>query len=117
MAYDKTLIDKDGDEYPYSESIDEDGYYYQISIIWQDRDGELVILKEGAHLEFDDDGSWLDFNITPEDLFPKAVKLNDKMLLELLTAFVQNKSNARLYSKEQVESGYAKFLEKQIKDQ
>ncbi len=33
MAYDKTLIAENGEEFPYSESFDNETYYYHISIV------------------------------------------------------------------------------------
>ncbi|WP_154186062.1 hypothetical protein [Vibrio vulnificus] len=56
MAYDQVMIDEDGEEYPFSSSIDEDGYLYRVSVVFDDRDGEWIILNLGSHIEFDDDG-------------------------------------------------------------
>ena len=48
MSYDKLLVGSNGEEFPYSESFDEDTYHYLISIVWDDRDGELSVLNNGA---------------------------------------------------------------------
>ncbi|MGI9835898.1 hypothetical protein ACJPQX_21895 [Vibrio vulnificus] len=45
MAYDQVMIDEDGEEYPFSSSIDEDGYLYRVSVVFDDRDGEWSILN------------------------------------------------------------------------
>jgi hypothetical protein len=75
MGYDKVFTDNDGEEFPYSESINKNGYYYRVSVIFDGKDGELNILKAGSHIEFDD-GSWLDFNVAPKDLFSNKDKLS-----------------------------------------
>ena len=53
MSYDKVITNENGEEFPYSESFDSESYYYKISIVLDDRDGELLISKWGSHIEFD----------------------------------------------------------------
>ena len=45
MTYDKIIVSENGEEFPYSESFDENSYYYKASIVLNDRDGELFISK------------------------------------------------------------------------
>ena len=111
MSYDKLLVGRNGEEFPYSESFDEDTYHYQISVVWDDRDGELSILDNGAHIEFDDDGSWLDFNFAPKNLFPDNKKLSEDEILQLLVALAENEENATTYSKAEIDKKYEKYLE------
>lgn len=110
MSYDKLLVGSNGEEFPYSESFDEDTYHYLISIVWGDRDGELSVLNNGAHIEFDDDGSWLDFNFAPKSIFPGKAKLTDGEMLQLLVALSENEGNATTYSKEAIDKKYKKYL-------
>ena len=110
MNYDKTLIDSTGEEFPYSESIGSDGYYYKISIVFDDKDGELHILNPGTHIEFDD-GSMLDFNIAPEKLFPNQDQLSEDDLIRLMGFLCSDKTEKIrvLYSKEKVEQIYGQY--------
>ncbi|MBA6262712.1 hypothetical protein [Colwellia sp. Bg11-12] len=73
MSYDKLLVESNGEEYPYSELLENERYQYFISITWDDKDGELVVLNTGAHIEFDVDGSWLIFKVAPESIFQKRL--------------------------------------------
>lgn len=109
MAYDQVMIDEDGEEYPFSSSIDEDGYLYRVSVVFDDRDGEWIILNLGSHIEFDDDGSWLDFNIAPEDMFPSKDKLQDVEILEFMHHCSCNMENAKTYTKDEMMVLYQKY--------
>jgi len=111
MSYDKLLVGSNCEEFPYSESFDEDTYHYLISIVWDDRDGELSVLNNGAHIEFDDDGSWLDFNFSPKSMFPGKAKLTNEEILQLLVALSENEENATTYSKEAIDKKYKSYLE------
>jgi hypothetical protein len=111
MSYDKLLVGSNGEEFPYSESFDEDTYHYLISIVWDDRDGELSVLNNGSHIEFDDDGSWLDFNFSPKSIFPGKAKLTNEEMLQLLVALSENEGNAATYSKEAIDKKYKNYLE------
>jgi len=44
MPYDKVIVSPSGAEFPYSDLSDEESYYYEISVVFDDRDGELRIL-------------------------------------------------------------------------
>jgi hypothetical protein len=81
-----------------------------ISVLWDDKDGELVIINTGAHIEFDIDGSWLVFKVPPEGLFPKEVKLSELQLLRYMSVLEQNILSATYHSKEEMDSKYQKFL-------
>ncbi|MBU3947274.1 MAG: hypothetical protein KJ826_03520 [Proteobacteria bacterium] len=116
MAYDKILIAEDGEEFPYSEYLDSGGYHYRISIVWNERDGELVVLNEGAHIVFDDDESWLDFNIAPKYIFPGNTKLSEHELIEFMSVLSRNEDKAVSYSKEKIESAYRKYLQEKQKE-
>jgi hypothetical protein len=111
MSYDKLLVGNSGEEFPYSESFDEDTYHYLISIVWDDRDGELSVLNNGAHIEFDDDGSWLDFNFVPESIFPGKAKLTENDMLKLLDALADNEDKSTTYTKDTIDKKYKKYLE------
>jgi len=112
MIYDKTLLDDDGEEYPYSESITDDGYHYRISVVFDGKDGELSAIDAGTDLKCDD-GTWLDFNIAPERLFPDQNKLSEDDLRRLLGFLCSDriKHRRRLYSGEQVKEIHAEFEE------
>ena len=68
MPYDKTLVADDGEEFPYTESLADGTYHYEISVLWEDRDGALCVSPWGSHLAFDDDGSWMRFSVPPSEL-------------------------------------------------
>jgi len=112
MKYEKMLIDQDGEEYPYSESIDENEYHYRISIVFEEKDGELHVMNSGCHIQFDD-GTWLVFNIDPERLFVDQDKLSEADLLRLMHFLEHDKVRrlSVLYSKEEIEKFYAKYKE------
>jgi hypothetical protein len=110
MKYEKTLIDNDGEEFPYSESFDDESYFYYISVIWNDRDCELNVLKDGTNLIFFDDGSWLDSNIVPEKIFPDKNKLTESDLLKLINILETEDIKTKLYTKKEMDLYYQKFL-------
>ncbi|WP_064608934.1 hypothetical protein [Photobacterium sp. J15] len=110
MSYDKVLVDLNGEEFPYSESFDSETYYYAISVVFDNRDGELLILRWGAHLIFDDDLSWLDFNLSPEEIFPARNQLSKSEILEFMQLCLENESNAKLYTKKEMDVQYQRFL-------
>jgi hypothetical protein len=112
MAYDKVLIDSDGEEYPYSELITDDGYQYRISVVFRDKEGELSVIADGIDLRFDD-GTWLDFNIAPKKLFPGQYSLSEEDLKNLigLLGSDQGKQKLKIYSKEQFKQIYTAYEE------
>jgi hypothetical protein len=110
MAYEKTLIDTNGEEYPYCVSFDGESYFYKISVVWKNRDGELNILNEGSHIEFDDDGSWLDFDIVPEKIFPNKDKLSETDLLLFIKMLESPEKKMKVIIKEKIEASYQKYL-------
>jgi hypothetical protein len=110
MSYDKLMVSENGEEHPYSESLENGRYQYFISVMWDDKDGELVVINTGAHIEFDIDGSWLVFKVPPESLFPKAVKLSELELLRYMSVLEENIPSATSHSKEEMDSKYQQFL-------
>ncbi len=74
MGYDKSFFDDD-EEYPYSVSFENGKYTYLISVVWNDRDAELVIQNSGSHLIFDDDGSWAVYRCLLKKYFPAKINL------------------------------------------
>jgi len=109
MDYESTLIDPDGEEYPYSESLDGDAYYYKISIVYGDRDGELQVMNEGVHIVFDD-GEWMDFRVPPpERLFPDQRSLTSDDLLRLLRLLASDKVATESYSRSDMSEFYRKY--------
>ena len=118
MKYTKTFVAEDGEEFPYSEKIDEGGYAYWISVVIDSRNAELFICNWGAHIEFDDDRSWLDFSIAPELMFPGRNRLGTGELLQYMDHILDHFSEGRTYTKEQVASIYQRYLkEKEEKRQ
>jgi len=109
MAYDKILVSEHGEEFPYSEFSDGESYYYQISIIFDDRDGELFVSKWGSHIAFDDDGSWLDFKIAPSTLFPECQKLSHEHLLSYMQILSERESEGKIISREEVDALHLAF--------
>ena len=110
MSYDKIIVSESGDEFPYSESFDDESYYYEISIVLDDRDGELFISKWGSHIAFDDDESWLDFNIAPKDFFPNQKELTHDNILSYMNILLERESEGRIIPKEEVEKHYQRYL-------
>jgi hypothetical protein len=110
MSYDKVIVSENGEEFPYSESFDDESYYYEISIILNDRDGELYITKWGSHIAFDDDQSWLDFSIAPEDFFPNQRELTHENILNYMGTLLERKSEGRVIPKSELDLHYQRFL-------
>jgi hypothetical protein len=110
MSYDKVLVSENGEEFPYSESSDEESYYYEISIVFDDRDGELFISRWGSHIAFDDDGSWLDFKISPDDFFPNQKALSHSNILSYMETLLIRESEGKLLSREDVEKLHQRYL-------
>ena len=103
MPYELTLIVSDEEEYPYSESLDGDSYYYKVSIVFNDKDGELQVMNEGVHIEFDN-GEWMDFLIPPPNkLFPNKSKLSQEDLFKLMDFLVSDKVKTKPYSESDIE--------------
>lgn len=114
MKYDKLLIDDNGEEFPYYELIDDDGYFYGISIIVDGKDGQLCIMNHGTDIQFDD-GSMIDFNFSPEDLFAGKTKLSEKDLLSIMDhlSSAEISESSCKYSKAQVQHFRAEFNKSQ----
>lgn len=110
MLYDKIIVSGNGEEFPYSGSFDDESYYYKISVVWDDRDGELFISKWGSHIAFDDDDSWLDFKIAPNDVFPNQKELTSENILRYMNILSKRESEGRIISKEKLEKRYQKYL-------
>lgn len=60
-------------------------WLYRISVVWDERDGELNVSAYGVHLRFDDDESWLLFPVVPNILFPDRKRLIPANLLRLMS--------------------------------
>jgi hypothetical protein len=111
MSYDKVLVGSNGEEYPYSELLENESYQYCLSINWDGKSGELVIINSGAHIEFDIDGSWLIFKVSPESIFPKATKLSENELVRYMSVLEENILSATLHSKAEMNYKYQKYLQ------
>ena len=109
MPYEKLLIDSEGEEFPYSEELSNDGYYYRISVIYDDTDGELQISTAGSYL-FLDSGGFIDFNVSPESIYPGRDSLNEPELLEFMQYLYANQAKAIPYSKDEQQLIYEKYL-------
>lgn len=110
VPYDKTLVGDDGEEFPYTESLTDGTYHYRISVIWRGRDGELQMSEWGAHVAFDDDGSWMRFDVPPNVLFPGQDRLSEADLLNYLGFIATRADHAQTLSAEEVEAWYQRFL-------
>ena len=84
-------------------------YSYCISIIWDNRHGELFICEDGAHIEFDDDGSWLDFNVKPRDLLPGYHRLSEPQLGLLMSHLASIATNATSYSSDDISDAHHQY--------
>lgn len=115
MAYPLLLLAPDGEEYPYAESLNDGSYGYRISVVWEGRDGELNVSPAGAHVAFDDDGSWLLFPVVPHHLFPDQKQLAPADLLHLLnvlTAVAQSEpEQLGRKSASEIETAYQRYLQ------
>ena len=116
MSYDKILIDEDGQEYPYSKTSDDNGYQYRISIVFDEKEGELSIINEGMDIQFDD-GSMLDFNIAPGHIFKDKQDLEVVDVVRLMNFMCSEKIRHRrkYYTPEEVNDIHAAF--KKYKDE
>ena len=110
MEYDKTLTSSDGEEFPYYSSSNNNEYHYGISVVWDERDGELVVMNEGVHLSFDDDNSWLRFPIQPSKLFPNQASLTKQDLIQLLQFLPEVTDQATLHTEKEIKEDYQKYL-------
>ena len=111
MGYDKSFFDDDGEEYPYSVSFENGKYMYLISVVWNDRDAELVIQNSGSHLIFDDDGSWAVYRLPAEKIFPGKNKLSHDALLFYMGLLDKYSDRARIYTKDEIDISYEKFCD------
>ncbi len=110
MPYDKVIVSPSGEEFPYSDLSDEESCYYEISVAFDDRDGELFISKWGSHIAFDDDGNWLDFKIAPDDFFPNQKALSHSNILFYMETLLTRESEAKLLTREDVEKLHRRYL-------
>lgn len=99
--YPKLLEAKSGEHFPYSEELDEEGYFYRISVVWRKRDGELIIAPDGVSLSFDD-GDSIHSNIIPRGLFGEVLKLTEEQLEKIILALVEG----RPFSKKEMDDLY-----------
>ncbi|MBE2187130.1 MAG: hypothetical protein IAE99_10205 [Rhodothermales bacterium] len=103
--------------YPYAESWGDETYHYRVSVVWDERDGELNVSPVGAHIAFDDDGSGLLFPVVPRVLFPDQQRLAPADLLHVLKvlAFVARTKPDQLEGKpaHEIEAAYRRYLQRQ----
>jgi len=115
MSYDRQIIAPDGEEYPYSEAIDDSGYHYKVSVVYEDEDGELQVLNEGIHIELDS-GEWIDFIVPPpKRLFSGQKKLSEKDLLRVLSFLASESVKTKRHTAEEIQEAYLRFKEQQPK--
>ena len=110
MSYDKVIVSLCGEEFPYSDLSDDYSYYYEISICFDERDAVLFISKWGSHIEFDDDGSWLDYKIAPDDFFPNQQQLSHSNILAYMEILLSRESEGKLLTRADVEDSYQRYL-------
>ena len=110
MSYDKVIVSPSGAEFPYSDLSDEESYYYEISVVFDDRDCVLFISKWGSHIAFDDDGSWLDFKIAPDDFFPNQKALSNSNILFYMETLLIRESEGKLLTRDDVEKLHQRYL-------
>ena len=108
----KIIVDHDGEEYPYWDSSDDGGYYYQISIE-VDHDGSevearIVVMNGGCHIEFLS-GEWLDTDLNPEKMFPNQARLTESDLLKIIQALQETGLRGRLYSPAEIDQAYSRY--------
>jgi len=103
--------------YPYAESWGDETYHYRISVVWDERDGELNVSPDGARLAFDDDGSGLLFPVVPRVLFPDQQRLAPTDLLHLLKVLASvartNPEHLECTSAPEIEAAYRRYLQRQ----
>lgn len=77
-----------GEDVPYRETLDEDGYSYELLINYRDKKGLLFICEYGVHVEWEEVLGWTRSNLIPERLFGKSEKLNEDQLKQILKTMI-----------------------------
>jgi hypothetical protein len=105
-----------GDEvFPFGETLhdeNEEGvydYHYDVSVVWEGRDGEVVITRWGVSLWFDD-GDAIMTNIQPASLFPNKRVLTIPDLIKVMKTLVAIGGEGMSVSKEKLDHFYQHYL-------
>lgn len=85
-------------------------------MVWDERDGELNVSPDGAHLAFDD-GSGLLFPVVLRELFPDQQRLAPTDLLHLLKVLASvartKPEHLECTSAPEIEAAYRRYLQRQ----
>ena len=104
-----------GEVFPYNEKLinDKDGYdyLYNISVVWNGRDGEIAISRWGVSMWYDDDDT-VTTNIEPDRLFPNKKQLTIANLQKIIRILERIGLEGMTTSKEQMDLFYQKYGEK-----
>jgi hypothetical protein len=115
MSYDRKINAPDAETYPYSEAIDDSGYHYKISVVYEGADGQLQVLNERIHIELES-GEWVEFLVPPpKRLFPGQKTLSEKDLLRVLSFLASESVKTKRHTAEDIQEAYLRFKEQQSK--
>ncbi len=103
MEYELELVAADGSVFPYRDDSSSDGYHYRISLDIDGDAAELLIQPQSLHVSLDADGGWLQFPITPLQLFGDVALLTHEQLLNCMAQAAELWDDAQYISAEQVQ--------------
>ena len=109
MEFNKVLKGKAGEEFPFSEKINEKGYLYNISVNWNDKECIVSIVNSGCIIVFEG-GDTIDLDIKPETLFPKKGQLSESDLLKILALSESSNLEGEFHSREEMNKIYEMYL-------
>lgn len=96
-----------GENIPYRESLDEDGYSYELIVSYRGNKGLLFVCESGVHVEWENSSDWIKSNLMPERLFGKLEKLNEDQLKQILKTMINTGFEGFHYDKEYVKKMYS----------
>ena len=109
MDYPKSFV-RNGQTFPYDEDLDSEGYVYGVSVTWKGRDAEVWITNDGVSVSFDDDGSLVTTNITPENLFKAKRSLTEDQLADILDRLRKIDLEGKTYTEKDMRGFLKEYL-------
>lgn len=98
--------------YRWCDETNEEGYYYEIYVVINDKEAKVIVTEFGVSIEFRDQTA-IRTNIVPQRLFPEDKELDWGKLLKILDILEATNCEGKGRSKKQMDELYQQFLDEE----
>lgn len=106
----KISLDFDENTIGFYENIDDEGYFYELYVLIDDKKAAIIITDDGISIDFVD-GSCIHTNIVPNRLFPNMKSLPWKCLRKIIKILEDTGMEGKHYSAKEEEELYQKWVD------